>query len=84
MAGSSAAYGLTEGGVNAAEIKLTALGRKLVAPEQEGDDLTARREAILSPRISKEFFERYRRAKFPNIKGCIAAERSGASKYALG
>ena len=66
LAGSSVAYGLTEGGVNANVIKLTSLGRKLVAPEQEGDDLAARREAILSPRISKEFFERYRRAKFPN------------------
>lgn len=66
LAGSSIAYGLTEGGVNANAIKLTALGRKLVAPEQEGDDLAARREAIAKPRISKEFFERYRRAKFPS------------------
>jgi hypothetical protein len=38
----------------------------LVAPEAEGEDLEARREAILKPRILKEFFERYRRAKFPN------------------
>ena len=37
-----------------------------MAPENEGEDLVARREAILKPRISKEFFERYRRAKFPN------------------
>jgi hypothetical protein len=66
LAGSSIAYGLTEGGVNASTIKLTALGRKLVAPENDGDDLAARREAILKPRISKEFFERYRRAKLPN------------------
>lgn len=66
LAGSSIAYGLTEGGVNASKIKLTPLGRKLVAPENDGDDLLARREAILKPRISKEFFERYRRAKFPN------------------
>lgn len=66
LAGSSIAYGLTEGGVNASAIKLTQLGRRLVAPEQEGDDLAARRQAILKPRISKEFFERYRRAKFPN------------------
>lgn len=42
------------------------LGRKLVAPEQEGEDLVARREAILKPRILKEFFERYRRAKLPS------------------
>src|SRR2546426_9272815 len=66
LAGSSVAYGLTEGGVNANAIKLTALGRKLVAPEEEGDDLAARREAIMKPRILKEFFERYRRAKFPS------------------
>jgi predicted nucleotide-binding protein len=57
---------LTDGGVNAGRIKLTSLGRRLVAPENDGDDLVARREAILKPRISREFFERYRRAKFPN------------------
>jgi predicted nucleotide-binding protein len=66
LAGSSIAYGLTDGGVNASIIKLTPLGRKLVAPEREGDDIAARREAIMRPRISKEFFERYRRAKFPS------------------
>lgn len=66
LTGSSIAYGLTTGGVNAGTVKLTPLGRKLVAPENEGDDLTARREAILKPRILRDFFERYRRAKFPN------------------
>lgn len=65
LTGSAIAYGLTEGGVNANAIKLTTLGRRLVAPEEEGEDLAARREAIMKPRISKEFFERYRRAKFP-------------------
>jgi hypothetical protein len=39
LAGSSIAYGLTDGGVNAITIKLTPLGRKLVAPENEGEDL---------------------------------------------
>lgn len=66
LTGSAIAYGLTDGGFNANTIKLTLLGRKLVAPEEEGADLVARREAIMKPRISKEFFERYRRAKFPN------------------
>jgi hypothetical protein len=66
LTGSSIGYGLTAGGVNANFIKLTPLGQKLVAPEAEGDDLEARREAIMRPRIAKEFFERYRRAKFPN------------------
>ena len=66
LAGASVAYGLTEGGVNANTIRLTPLGRKLVSPEEEGQDIAARREAIMKPRILKEFFERYRRAKFPN------------------
>jgi predicted nucleotide-binding protein with TIR-like domain len=66
LTGSAIAYGLTEGGFNASVIKLLALGKRLVAPEEEGDDLVARREAIMKPRILREFFERYRRAKFPN------------------
>jgi hypothetical protein len=66
LSGASVAYGLTKGGVNAKMIKLTELGRKLVAPEKEGDDLAARRDAILKPRILRDFFERYRRAKLPN------------------
>lgn len=66
LAGASIAYGLSEGGVNANVIKLTSLGRKLVAPEAEGEDLIARREAVLKPRILREFFEKYRRAKLPN------------------
>src|SRR4030067_1917592 len=65
LTGSAIAYGLTEGGVNANKIKLMPLGKKLVAPEEEGADLAARREAIMKPKISKELFERYRRAKLP-------------------
>ncbi|SRR5258708_7524317 len=66
LAGASIAYGLTDGGIAANVIKLTPLGRKLVAPEAEGEDVIARRQAILKPRILREFFEKYRRAKLPN------------------
>jgi len=66
LAGASIAYGLTAGGVNANVMTITDLGKKLVAPEEEGADITARREAILKPRLMKDFFEKYRRAKFPN------------------
>jgi hypothetical protein len=66
LTGSSIAYGLTEGGWNADKIKLTSLGKRLAAPEVEGDDVAARRDAILKPNLLKAFFERYRRAKFPN------------------
>ena len=66
LAGASIAYGLTAGGVNANAMTITDLGKKLVAPEEEGADITARREAIMKPRLMKEFFEKYRRAKFTN------------------
>ena len=65
LTGAAIAYGLTEGGYGADVIKLTPLGRRIVAPEEEGDDLRARAEAVLKPRIMREFFERYDRAKFP-------------------
>ena len=65
LCGASIAYGLTEGGYNADEIKLLPLGRRIVAPEEEGDDARARVEALLKPRIMREFFDKYDRAKFP-------------------
>ena len=65
LCGSSIAYGLTEGGYAAAQIALTELGRRIVAPEEDGDDAVAKREAIIRPRIMREFFEKYDRAKFP-------------------
>jgi predicted nucleotide-binding protein len=66
LTGAAIAYGLIDGGINANTMKLTNLGKRLVAPEAEGEDLTARREAILRPKVLRDFFERYRRAKFPN------------------
>lgn len=65
LCGASIAYGLTEGGYNASEISLTDLGRRIVAPTIEGDDLSARQQAALKPRILGEFFRHYDRAKFP-------------------
>ena len=47
LCGASIAYGLTEGGYNAAQIHLTELGHRLVARVEEGDDARARAEAIL-------------------------------------
>lgn len=65
LTGAAIAYQLTEGGYGADVIKLTPLGRRIVAPEEEGDDLRARAEAVLKPRIMREFYQRYDRAKFP-------------------
>jgi len=65
LCGASIAYGLTEGGYNAAEISLTDLGRRVVAPVVEGEDVKALQEAALKPRILGDFFRHYDRAKFP-------------------
>ncbi len=65
LCGTSIAYGLTEGGYNALQISLTPLGRRIVAPTVDGDDVAARITAVQKPRIMGEFFKRYDRAKFP-------------------
>ncbi|WP_066779542.1 TIR domain-containing protein [Sphingomonas sp. CCH5-D11] len=65
LCGSSIAYGLTDGGYNAAEITLTPLGLKIVRPTEDGEDMAGIREAILKPRIQRDFLERYNNAKFP-------------------
>lgn len=65
LCGSSIAYGLTEGGYNAAQMELSELGRHIVAPTSEGDDAAARVQAILQPKIMGDFFRKYDKAKFP-------------------
>ena len=68
LCGSSIGYGLTKGGHNAKSISLTDLGRRIVAPEEEEDDVRAKAEAATRPRICGEFFRKYNRAKFPSDK----------------
>lgn len=65
LSGASMAYGLTDGSYSAQAISLTDLGKRLVAPTEEGDDSKARIEAILRPRIASDFFGKYDKAKFP-------------------
>lgn len=65
LCGAAVAYGLTEGGAFAPLIGLTDLGRRIVAPTLEGDDATARREALLRPRVINGFLTRYRDSKVP-------------------
>lgn len=65
LTGAAIAYGLTIGGCYADAIELSDLGRRIVAPTEEGEDDRAKIEAMLRPRILKEFFQKYDRAKFP-------------------
>lgn len=65
LTGASIAYGLTKGGYNASEITIEPLGLRIVRPLQEGDDLAAKREALLKPKIVGEFLQRYNGASLP-------------------
>jgi hypothetical protein len=65
LTGASIAYGLTAGGYNAEGITITPLGMRIVRPTAEGDDLAAKREALLKPRIVREFLTKYDRAPVP-------------------
>lgn len=65
LAGASIAYGLTEGGYNAAEISLTELGRRITAPLVENDDLAAKREALLKPKVVGDFLRKYGDSPLP-------------------
>jgi Predicted nucleotide-binding protein containing TIR-like domain len=66
LTGASLAYGLTDGGYNADVISITALGKRIVAPTSEGDDLAARREALLRPRVVREFLTKYNGSRLPS------------------
>lgn len=66
ICGASIAYGLTEGGYNADTITVTDLGRRVVdKPIDDPDGLAARREAVLKPRVIREFLQKYDGAKMP-------------------
>lgn len=67
LCGASIAYGLTDGGYNSEQISITSLGRRIVAPTSEGDDFAAMREALLMPRVNKEFLKKYNGSKLPPV-----------------
>jgi hypothetical protein len=85
LTGASIAYGLTEGGAQADEIVLTDLGMRVVAPTEEGDDEAAKREALLRPRVVREFLEKYDGSKLPrdNI-GKNVLDQMGVTAAATG
>lgn len=65
LCGAAIAFGLTSGGYNASEIKIEPLGMRIVRPLEEGDDLAATREALLRPRVFREFLQKYDGASLP-------------------
>lgn len=65
LCGASIAYGITSGGYNAQEISLTPLGVRVLSPLIEDDDIAAKRDAVLKPRILREFLSKYSGAALP-------------------
>jgi hypothetical protein len=65
LAGAAVAYGLTTAGAFAPEIGLTPLGLRIVRPTKSGDDLAAKREALLKPKLVGDFLRQYDGAPLP-------------------
>ena len=65
LSGAAIAFGLIEGGAQAASIGLTDLAKRILRPKAEGADLTAKRESILKPRVFGEFLRNYDGHPFP-------------------
>ena len=65
LSGAAIAFGLIEGGAQAASIAITDLARRVLRPKEEGQDLAAKREAVLRPRVFGEFLRKYDGSPFP-------------------
>jgi hypothetical protein len=65
VTGAAIAYGLTTGGAFAPEIGITPLGMRIVRPTKPGDDLAAKREALLRPKVVGDFLRQYDGAALP-------------------
>jgi len=86
LTSASVAYGLTEGTAWATEISLTELGRRIVSPTEVGADAVAKVEAVMRPRVIREFFRKYDGSKFPpdyiavNVITELGVPRDAASR----
>lgn len=65
LTGAAIAFGLIDGGVQAASIAVTDLARRIIRPTDEGADLVAKREAVLKPRVFGDFLRQYDGNAFP-------------------
>jgi len=65
LTGASIAFGLTEGGAQAATISVTDLSRRILRSTVEGGADEAKREAVLAPRVFGEFLKTYDGHSFP-------------------
>jgi predicted nucleotide-binding protein len=65
LSGASIAFGLIEGGAQSTSISVTDLAKQILRPKQEGEELMAKRAAMLRPRIYSEFLQHYNGSPLP-------------------
>jgi len=65
LTGAAIAFGLIEGGAQAASITATDLARRILRPTGEGVDTASKREAVLKPRVFGDFLRQYDGNAFP-------------------
>lgn len=65
LSGAAIAFGLIEGGSQAASIGVTDLAKRILRPKEEGTDLAAKRESVLKPRVFGQFLRNYDGHPFP-------------------
>jgi hypothetical protein len=65
LSGAAIAFGLIEGGAQAASISITELAKRILRPKAEGEDISAKREAVLRPRVFGDFLRQYDGHPFP-------------------
>lgn len=65
LTGAAIAFGLIDGGAQAASISATDLSRQILRPKREDEDTAAKREAVLRPRVFGDFLRQYDGHPFP-------------------
>jgi hypothetical protein len=65
LTGAAIAFGLIDGGAQAASVSVTELAKRIIRPTDEGTDLVAKREAVLKPRVFGDFLRQYDGNAFP-------------------
>jgi len=65
LSGAAIAFGLIEGGAQAASISVTDVARRILRPKEENAETAAKREAVLKPRVFGDFLGRYDGHPFP-------------------
>lgn len=86
VTGAAVAYGLTNGAVNSPQISLAPIGKRVVAPTDEGEADAALVEALQQPRVVRDFLRKYDQKKLPpqaiavNVIAGMEVDKSAAER----